>query len=58
MAKAKRRKALTVDEMAKLGGKARWAGVPPEKRAEIARKAVQARWARAKARKKDGGDTS
>ncbi len=50
MTKSKRRKALTVEEMAKLGGKARWANVPPEKRSEIARKAVQARWARAKAR--------
>jgi hypothetical protein len=48
MSKAKRRRALTVKEMAKLGGKARWAGVPPEKRSEIARKAVQARWARAR----------
>ncbi len=51
MTKSKRRKALTVEEMAKLGGKARWANVPAEKRSEIARKAVQARWARAKARK-------
>ena len=58
MAKAKRRKPLTVGEMAKLGGKARWVGVPPEKRAEIARKAVQARWVRAKARKAEKGDAS
>jgi len=58
MAKAKRRKALTVEEMAKMGGKARWTGVPPEKRSEIARKAVQARWARAKARKAEKGATS
>jgi len=26
------------------GGKARWQGVPPEERSEIARRAVQARW--------------
>lgn len=58
MGKAKRRKALTVEEMAKLGGKARWADVPPEKRSEIARKAVQARWARAKARKAERGGPS
>lgn len=51
MTKAKRRKALTVEEMARLGGKARWANVPRGKRSEIARKAVQARWARAKAKK-------
>jgi len=58
MAKAKRRKALTVGEMAKMGGKARWADVPPEKRSEIARKAVQARWARVKARKAEKGNPS
>jgi len=32
----------------KKGGKARWAGVSPEERSEILRKAVQARWKRAK----------
>jgi len=26
------------------GGKARWEGVPPEERSEIARRAVMARW--------------
>jgi hypothetical protein len=30
------------------GGKARWDGVPPEERTEILRRAVLARWARAK----------
>jgi len=58
MAKAKRRKTLTVEEMARLGGKARWADVPPEKRSEITRKAVQARWARARTRKAQRRDTS
>jgi hypothetical protein len=58
MARAKRKKAMTVDEMAKLGGKARWADVPPDKRSEIARKAVQARWAKAKARKAEKNDIS
>jgi hypothetical protein len=58
MAKSKRRKALTVEEMAKMGGKARWADVPPEKRSEIARKAVQARWARTRARKVEKNDVS
>jgi len=38
---------------ASLGGKARAKRLTPEQRREIARKAVQARWARAKARKKD-----
>jgi hypothetical protein len=28
----------------KKGGKARWEGVPPEERSEIARRAVRARW--------------
>ena len=32
----------------KKGGKARWAGVMPEQRSEVLRKAVQARWAKAK----------
>ena len=58
MAKAKRRNAMTVEEMAKLGGKARWANVCQEKRSEIARKAVQARWARVKARKAEKGNAS
>jgi hypothetical protein len=58
MAKSKRRKALTVEEMAKMGGKARWADVPPEKRSEIARKAVQARWARTRTRKVEKNDVS
>ncbi len=58
MARAKRRKTLTVEEMARLGGKARWASVPPDKRSEIARKAVQARWARVKARKAKKDDSS
>jgi hypothetical protein len=58
MAKPKRRKALTVEEMAKMGGKARWADVPPEKRSEIARKAVQARWARTRTRKVEKNDVS
>ncbi len=32
----------------KKGGAARWAGVSPEKRSELARKAVLARWAKVK----------
>jgi hypothetical protein len=36
-------------------GKARWATVPAEKRSAILRRAVQARWAKAK-RKKDAKD--
>jgi hypothetical protein len=34
------------------GGKARWEGVPPEKRREILRKAALARWAKTKRRSK------
>ena len=30
------------------GGKARWEGVPPEERSEIARRAVMARWRKRK----------
>ncbi len=30
------------------GGKARWAGLTPEERSEVARKAVLARWAKRK----------
>jgi hypothetical protein len=36
---------------ASLGGKARAKKLTPEQRREIARKAIQARWARAKAEK-------
>jgi hypothetical protein len=32
----------------KKGGKARWEGISPEERSEIARKAALARWRRAK----------
>ncbi len=35
----------------KKGGKARWAGVSPEERTELARRAVETRWKRAKPRK-------
>ncbi len=58
MTKAKRRRVLTVEEMARLGGKARWADVPSEKRSEIARRAVQARWAKTRARKAEKNDVS
>lgn len=34
------------------GGKARWKDVPPAQRSEAGRKAVQARWARVRAREK------
>ena len=35
-------------EGGKKGAKARWEGVSPEQRREIARKAARARWAKAK----------
>jgi hypothetical protein len=37
----------------KLGGVNRWAGLTKEQRSEIARKAVQARWAKQKKNKKE-----
>jgi hypothetical protein len=40
----------------KKGGKARWVNLTPEQRSEIARKAVQARWARVKAKKSTQGE--
>ena len=58
MTRVKRKMPMTVEEMAKLGGKARWADVPSEKRSEIARRAVQARWAKARARKAEKNDVS
>lgn len=36
------------------GGRARWENIPAEKRSEIARKAVQARWAKARTKKSSG----
>lgn len=38
-----------VKTKARKGGKARWKDTTPEERAEIARAAVKARWAKAKA---------
>jgi hypothetical protein len=38
--------------LGRKGGKARWEGVTPEQRSEAARKAVLARWAKAKKAKK------
>lgn len=37
----------------KKGGHARWKDVPTEERRELMRKAVQERWARAKAKEQD-----
>ncbi len=49
MAKKKDPRAVALGRKGgKKGGKARWERVPPEKRSEIPRRAVQARWARAK----------
>lgn len=49
-------KILTVAEMARMGGKARMAGLTREQRAELGRRAAEARWNRAGARKKTPGD--
>lgn len=38
-----------VKTKARKGGKARWQNTTPEERSEIARAAVKARWAKAKA---------
>ena len=48
MAKEKR---LTLSEFARIGGNARAAKLTKEQRAESARKAAQARWAKKKAGK-------
>jgi hypothetical protein len=57
--RAGKQNASKQDEMGKyassfasLGGKARAKKLTPEQRREIARKAIQARWARLKAKKK------
>jgi hypothetical protein len=42
----KKKKQLTVSEMAKLGGKARAASLTPARRKAIARKAIATRWAK------------
>ena len=39
---------LAAQEFGRLGGKARAKALPPERRREIARRAVLARWSRAK----------
>jgi hypothetical protein len=41
-------KALTIAQLAQAGGKARAAKLTPERRSEIARAAVIARWAKVK----------
>lgn len=43
---------MEVSEMARMGGKARWKGTTKEERSEAGRKAIAARWAKAKATKK------
>lgn len=45
---------MTTEErqrVARLGAKARWTGLSKAERSEAARKAVQARWAKAKVKK-------
>jgi hypothetical protein len=44
----KKKKAMTVSEMAALGGKARAAALTPERRQEIGINAIKARYAKAK----------
>jgi predicted Fe-S protein YdhL (DUF1289 family) len=50
-----KKKEITLNEHLKKiqskGGKARWADMTPEERSEVARKNVQARWAKVKAAK-------
>lgn len=41
-------------ELARLGGQARAKVLPPERRSEIARRAVRVRWARERAPKRRG----
>jgi hypothetical protein len=42
------KKPLTISDFARMGGKARAKKLTPQERKESARKAVQARWAKAK----------
>lgn len=42
----KKKKPLTVKEMATMGGKARAASLTPARRKEISRKAIATRWAK------------
>jgi hypothetical protein len=44
---------MTVNEMARLGGKARAAKLTAEQRSSIARKAVRTRWRKHRQRMKD-----
>jgi hypothetical protein len=46
------KKPLTIQEFARLGGKARAKRLTPEQRQASARKAIQARWAKQKAKSK------
>jgi len=56
MAKKKNPHAVALGRLGGLkGGKARTAKLTPEQRTEFARKAVQARWAKAKAKKEKSG---
>ncbi len=54
MGKQKKRqpKSLTVADLARMGGKARMAGLTPGERAELGRLAARTRWARTKGKKK------
>jgi hypothetical protein len=56
MAKKKNPHAVALGRLGGLkGGKARTAMLTPEQRQELARKAVKARWAKAKAKKEKSG---
>jgi hypothetical protein len=57
MAKKKNPHAVALGRKGGLkGGKARWEGMSAEERSAFMRRAVQARWARAKKAKKQGRD--
>jgi hypothetical protein len=48
----KKKREMTISEMAKLGGKARARSLSPARRKEIAEKAIKTRWAKSKKQKK------
>ena len=50
--KKRKPQVLTVAEMARMGGKARMAGLTREERAELGRRAAEARWNRIGRREK------
>ncbi len=59
MAKRKNPHAAALSKLgAKKGGQARWKGISAEEKSAILSRAAQARWAKAKKRRKGGAEPS